>query len=59
MEPLLVASKPVVYSADTLFDLLDVAQHFAARPVFIVPFDRGDNPAMGVDRCFPASAGLQ
>ena len=48
----LLPPNPSLYSAYTFFDLLDVAQHFAARPVFVVPFDRGDNPAMGVDGCY-------
>ena len=59
MEPLLVASKSVAHSADILFDLLDVAQHFAPCPVFVVHFDRTDNPPMSVDGGFPTRIGLQ
>ena len=55
----LTSSNASVYAGHTFFDLLDVAQHFAARPVFIVLFDRRDNPPMRVDGGLPAPVGLQ
>ena len=59
MKPLFTNSDASLHPGYTFFDLLDVAQHFAARPVFVVPFDRGDNPPMRVDGPIPAQLGLQ